>query len=119
LRNDGGTNKSLRIKLNGTKSNRDGIGATVTVRSGNDYQTQMLRSGSSYLSSSELVLTFGLGQHAQVDEIKIAWPSGQNDRITNVPAGQTVTIKEGGSIVQQRPYNSKRPAATIAKTKAG
>jgi len=119
LRNDGGTNKSLRIKLSGTKSNRDGIGATVTVRSGNDSQTQMLRSGSSYLSSSELVLTFGLGQHAQVDEIKIAWPSGQNDRIANVPVGQTVTIKEGGSIVQQRPYNSKRPATMVAKTKAG
>jgi enediyne biosynthesis protein E4 len=119
LRNDGGVNKSLRIKLDGTKSNRDGIGATVTVRSGKDNQTQMLRSGSSYLSSNELVLTFGLGQQSQVDEIKIAWPSGQSDRIANIPAGQTITIKEGGSIVQRRPYNSKKPVSTVAQTKAG
>jgi len=105
--------------LDGTKSNRAGIGATVTVRSGKDNQTQMLRSGSSYLSSNELVLTFGLGQHLQVDEIKIAWPSGQSDRIANIPAGQTITIKEGGSIVQRRPYNSKKPVSTVAQTKAG
>jgi hypothetical protein len=115
LRNDGGTNKSLRIRLNGTKSNRDGIGATVTIRAGSDSQTQVLRSGSSYLSSSELVVTFGVGQHAAVDEIKIAWPSGQNDRLTNVPAGQTVTIQEGGRIMLQRPYNSNKPATTVAQ----
>ena len=56
-----GTNHSLRIKLVGTKSNRDGIGAVVRVTSGGDKQWKMLRSGSSYLSQSELVLTFGLG----------------------------------------------------------
>ena len=118
FRNDGGTNKSLRIKLSGTKSNRDGIGAVVTVRAGNDTQSQMLRSGSSYLSSSELVLTFGLGQHARVDEIKVAWPSGQNDRLTGLAAGQTVTIKEGGNIVQQRPYGAKKTTTTVAANKA-
>ena len=100
--------------MSGTKSNRDGIGATVTVRVGNDYQSQMLRSGSSYLSSSELVLTFGLGQRANVDEIKIAWPSGLNDRLTNISAGQTITIKEGGTVLQHRPYNAKKPATTVA-----
>ena len=118
FRNDGGTNKSLRIKLSGTKSNRDGIGAIVTVRAGNDTQSQMLRSGSSYLSSSELVLTFGLGQRANVDEIKIVWPSGHNDRLSNVSAGQTVTIKEGGIIVQQRPYTTKKATTTVAANKA-
>src|SRR5207253_4699830 len=59
--NEGGTNHSLRVKLVGIKSNRDGIGAVVRVTSGSDKQWQMLRSGSSYLSQSELVLTFGLG----------------------------------------------------------
>jgi hypothetical protein len=58
--NEGGTNQSLRIKLVGTKSNRDGIGAVVRVNSGKDQQTKMLCSGSSYLSQSELLLTFGL-----------------------------------------------------------
>ncbi|PYX97084.1 MAG: CRTAC1 family protein, partial [Acidobacteria bacterium] len=59
--NEGGTNRSLRVKLVGTKSNRDGIGAVVRLTSGSDKQWQMLRSGSSYLSQRELVLTFGLG----------------------------------------------------------
>jgi hypothetical protein len=115
LRNEGGVNKSLRIKLSGTRSNRDGIGAVVTLRAGGDTQTQMLRSGSSYLSASELVLTFGLAQHPQADQIKIVWPSGQTDRLADVAAGETVTVKEGAGIVQRRPYGSKKPATMVAK----
>jgi len=115
LRNDGGTNKSIRVKLSGTKSNRDGIGAIVTVRTGNESQSQMLRSGSSYLSSSELVLTFGLGQRPDVDEIKVTWPSGQIDTVSRVPAGQTITIKEGGTILQKHPYGAARPVTNVAK----
>jgi hypothetical protein len=117
LRNDGGTNKSLRIKLVGTKSNRDGIGAVVTLRAGNDKQTQMLRSGSGYLSASELVLTFGLAQHAQADEIELRWPSGQVDHLANVAAGATVVVKEGSGITQTRPYNSSLPKAGVAAAK--
>ncbi|HEU5400380.1 MAG TPA: CRTAC1 family protein, partial [Terriglobales bacterium] len=117
LRNEGGVNKSLRIKLSGTRSNRDGIGALVTVRAGNDVQSQTMRSGSSYLSASELVLTFGLSQHAQADDIKIYWPSGQTDDLKNVPAGETVTVKEGAGISQRRPYESRRPATSIAAAK--
>src|SRR6202049_328861 len=75
--NEGGTNRSLRVKLAGTKSNRDGIGAVVRVTSGNDKQWKILRSGSSYLSQSELVLTFGLGTNAKADTVEIQWPSGQ------------------------------------------
>ena len=55
-------NRSLRMKLVGTKSNRDGIGATAHVTTADGTQTEMMRSGSSYLSASELVLTFGLGK---------------------------------------------------------
>src|SRR5256714_358665 len=75
--NDGGTNHSLRIKLVGTKSNRDGIGAIVRVTSGGEKQWKMLRSGSSYLAQSELVLTFGLGSQTKAEAIEIQWPSGQ------------------------------------------
>ncbi|HET9804777.1 MAG TPA: CRTAC1 family protein, partial [Candidatus Acidoferrum sp.] len=117
LRNDGGINKSLRIKLSGTRSNRDGIGAVVTVRAGNDVQSQMMRSGSSYLSASELVLTLGLAQHSQADEIKIAWPSGQIDELSKIAAGETVVVKEGTGIVQRRAYESKRPASAVARAK--
>jgi hypothetical protein len=100
-------NGSLRIKLIGTKSNRDGIGATVRLTASGETQTQMLRSGSSYLSASELVLTFGLAQHDKADAIEIRWPSGQVDRLSNVTAGQTVTFTEGKGITAARAYGKK------------
>ena len=100
-------NRSLRIKLTGTRSNRDGIGATVKLTSGGETQTQMLRSGSSYLSASELVLTFGLAQREKADGIEIRWPSGQVDRLTDVAAGETVSVTEGKGITASRPYGKK------------
>jgi hypothetical protein len=103
--NEGGSNHSLRVKLVGTKSNRDGIGAVVRVTSGKDMQWQMVHSGSSYLSQSELVLTFGLATSNQTDALEVQWPSGQIDKLTSVAAGQIVTIQEGKGIVAQRPYS--------------
>jgi hypothetical protein len=97
-------NRSVRLKLVGTKSNRDGIGAIVRLSSGGDTQTQMLRSGSSYLSSSELILTFGLGQRDKADTIEIRWPSGQIDHLSNVGVGQTITATEGKGQTSSRPY---------------
>jgi hypothetical protein len=97
-------NHSLRLKLVGTRSNKDGIGAVARVTSAGDTQTQMLRSGSSYLSSSELVLTFGLGQRDGADTIEIRWPSGQVDHLASVAAGQVVTITEGKAQTSARPY---------------
>ena len=85
--NEGGTNHSLRVKLVGTKSNRDGIGAVVRVTFRRDKQWQMLRSGSSYLSQSELVLTFGLGSQTKADAVEMQWPSGQVDKLANVECG--------------------------------
>ncbi len=100
-------NKGLRVKLVGTKSNRDGIGTVVKLSLGGDTQTQMLRSGSSYLSSSELVLTFGLAQRDQADSIEIRWPSGQIDKLTAVPAGQTITVTEGKGVTASRKYGAR------------
>lgn len=103
FRNTGATNHSLRIKLEGVKSNRDGIGAVARVTSGGT-QTEMLRSGSSYLSSSELVLTFGLGDKTQADAVEIRWPSGLVDKLANVRAGQMITVKEGAGIIGAKPF---------------
>jgi enediyne biosynthesis protein E4 len=103
FRNTGATNHSLRIKLIGTRSNRDGIGADVRVSAGTDIQNKTLRSGSSYLSSSELVLTFGLGAHTQADAIEIRWPSGQVDQLKNVASDQVITIKEKEGIAAAKP----------------
>jgi hypothetical protein len=102
--NEGSANHSLRVKLVGTKSNRDGIGSVVRVKSGKDEQWQMLRSGSSYLSQSELVLTFGLGTQSKADSLEVQWPSGQVDKLSNISASQTVTIQEGNGVMASRPY---------------
>jgi hypothetical protein len=106
-RNEGGTNHSLRVKLAGTRSNRDGIGAIVRVTNGSDKQWLMMKSGSSYLSQSELVLTFGLGAKTKADAVEIQWPSGQVDKLSNIAAGQTVTIQEGKGVIGARAYGKK------------
>jgi len=112
--NEGGGNHSLRVKLVGTKSNRDGIGSVVRVKSGKDEQWQMLRSGSSYLSQSEIVLTFGLGKEAKADSLEVQWPSGQVDKLSNISASQTVTIQEGKGVMASRPY--AKPSMGRGKT---
>jgi hypothetical protein len=103
--NEGGSNDGVRIKLVGTKSNRDGVGAVVRVTSGKDAQSKMLRSGSSYLSQSELVLTFGLSEQTKADQIEVRWPSGQVDKLSNVSAGQTITVEEGKGVISSRLYS--------------
>ena len=117
--NEGQTNHSLRIKLVGTKSNRDGIGAVVRVTSGGAKQWQMLRSGSSYLSASELVLTFGLGNATKADAVEIQWPSGQVEKLSGVAGDQTVTVEEGKGMVGNRAYGKPRkiehPATASAR----
>jgi hypothetical protein len=118
FRNDGGNaNNSLRIKLQGTRSNRDGIGTVAIVAVNGARQDLMLRSGSGYLSSNELVLTFGLGKAKQADSIELRWPSGQVDHLSNIASGQTITVKEGSGIVQQRPYGTQ-PATKAASASA-
>jgi hypothetical protein len=105
--NEGTTNHALRVKLVGTKSNRDGIGSVVFVQSGNNAQKLMLRSGSSYLSASELVLTFGLGSSTKANSVEIHWPSGATDRLTNVDADQIITVKEGSGVIHAQPLQKR------------
>ena len=117
FRNDGGNrNHALRIRLQGTSSNRDGIGAVVRIDAGGEKQWQMLRSGSSYLSQNELVLTFGVGQRANVASVRIEWPSGTVDQLVNVAAGQTITVQEGKGIVLMKQFSK---AATVARNAHG
>lgn len=103
----GVTNRGLRIKLVGTKSNRDGIGTRVILTAANGTQDQTLWSGGSYLSSSELVLTFGLGSSKKADSIELHWPSGHIDHLSNVAADQIVTVKEGGAIIAAKPLEKR------------
>jgi enediyne biosynthesis protein E4 len=107
LRNDNGNkNDMLRIKTVGTRSNRDGIGAEVTLTTNkNVRQVAMVKSGSSYLSQSELPLTFGLGkpEDGKAVKLEIRWPSGHKDAISNVKPNQFITIQEGKGIVSAQP----------------
>ncbi|PYY04311.1 MAG: CRTAC1 family protein [Acidobacteria bacterium] len=107
FRNDTKENQSLRIKLEGTKSNRDGIGTVVHVHTGAGEQALMMRSGSSYLSQSELVLTFGLANSTKADRIDIDWPSGQHEILRDVPAGQMITVREGAGIKAGRKFGPR------------
>jgi hypothetical protein len=100
----GNANHSVRLKLAGGKSNRDGIGAVVKLTTSDGTQTQMLRSGSSYLAANELVLTFGLEAATKADAIVIRWPSGTMDKLSAVNAGQTVTVTEGKGVTSAKPY---------------
>lgn len=100
-RNDGGNRHNwIAVRTRGVKSNRDGIGAIVRVESAGGRQWQMVRSGSSYASQSDLTLTFGLGAEAAAATIEVEWPSGARDRINNVRARQIVTIEEGRGLKQ-------------------
>jgi hypothetical protein len=100
LRNDGGNrNHWLCVRLAGTKSNRDGIGAVVRLESAGGKQWNMVRSGSSYCSQSDLALTFGLGKDSAAN-LEIAWPSGTRQRFQNVAANQRLLIDESKGVTQ-------------------
>jgi hypothetical protein len=97
LRNEGGNrNQWLRVRAVGTRSNRDGIGARVTVtRPDGSKIWGMVKTGSSYCSQSELPLTFGLGAARKAARVEVAWPGGGSDVRSDVDAGQTLVVEEG------------------------
>lgn len=98
-RNDQGAgNRSIRFKLTGTKSNRDGIGAVVRVYYGGLSQMRIVKSGSSYLSQSELPVTFGLGGRDRIDRVVIEWPSGRTEEHKQLLAGKEHECVEGKGI---------------------
>ncbi len=86
-------NKSLRLRLQGTKSNRDAIGAVVRLTTPDGTQTRMVKTGSSYLSQSETALTFGLGRRDKADRVVIEWPSGQTQDFNGLSAGRWTCIE--------------------------
>ena len=107
----------LRVKTVGTRSNRDGIGAKVTVKTNKGMsQMRMVKSGSSYLSQSEMPLTFGLGkpEEGKTLTLQIVWPSGKTDSVTGIKPNQFITVQEGKGIISAQPIIFAR-AATLSK----
>jgi hypothetical protein len=97
------SNRGVRLTLQGARSNRDGIGARVRARVGSTWLTRIVRTGSSYLSQSELPLTFGLGARTAVDEAIVEWPSGARDSIGPLRAGHSYVVTEGKGVTADRP----------------
>ena len=91
-------NRSIRFRLEGRKSNRDGIGAVVQVHDGGGQQMRMVRSGSSYLSSSERTLSFGVGRQTVVERAVIYWPSGRTEEFKKLATGRSYRCIEGEGI---------------------
>jgi hypothetical protein len=93
--NNGSGNNWLTIKLIGTKSNRDSIGAKIKIRyNGDQVQFRQIISGDSFLSQSSLWQTFGLGKSEWVDEIEIKWPSGTVKKLYKIKSNQQIVINE-------------------------
>jgi hypothetical protein len=97
------TNHWLSIHLAGTRSNRDGIGANVSVVAAGRTWTQEVRSGSSYLSSSDLRLHFGLGAAEKVDRVTVAWPSGMKEQFPAPSVDRILTLTEGTGKTESHP----------------
>ncbi len=119
LRNENGNqNDVVRVKLVGTKSSRDAIGAKVTLSTNTGtILVRMVKGGSSYLSQSELPLTFGLGKAGNVSrvQLQIVWPSGRKDAITAVAPNQFLTIQEGKGIISAAPINFAATASAASR----
>jgi enediyne biosynthesis protein E4 len=104
LRNDGGNqNHWLSILLEGTKSNRDGVGARVKVTSGDLVLYDQRKGGRSYQSARDPRLHFGLGSRTRIDAIEVKWPSGGVTKVGTLEADRFIAIKEGEGLVQ-RPF---------------
>lgn len=100
----GGGSNSIRIRTVGTRSNRDGIGARVRLRTPAGAAERTVHSGSSYCAQSELTLTFGLGKEDHAENMQIVWPSGHKDEIKSLKANSAYTIQEGGKILSVKPF---------------
>src|SRR4029453_7066502 len=99
LRNDGGNrNNWLGLELIATKSNPSAVGAVITGEAGGVKRSRLKTAGGSYLSAHDPREILGLGTAARVDRLEIRWPSGQVDRLTNLPANRYVKLTEGKGV---------------------
>lgn len=119
LRNDNANqNDLLRVKTVGTRANRDGIGAKVTLKTAKGKLFNLVKTGSSYCSQSELPLVFGLGapEEGRTVSLEITWPGGQKDTIADIRPNQSITVQEGKGIISAAPIVFAKPAPTPTPT---
>lgn len=103
LRNEGGNvNHWLTVLPIGTRSNRDGVGASLKLTADGIAQFEQAKGGMGYMSASDPRIHFGLGKRTKIQSLEITWPSGQADKLTNVPVDQIIAVKEGAGIVPRK-----------------
>lgn len=96
LRNDGGNQLNwIEIKLIGTRSNRDAVGARLTLRAGSLRLIREIKAGGSFVSSSDPRAHFGLGKATKVDSLEIRWPSGTVETLKDLPINRIMALTEG------------------------
>ena len=96
------TNHWLGVKLVGTRSNREGIGAVLTVAVAGRSLTRFCHTDGSYLSASDSRVHFGLGTSGRVDSLTIHWPSGKTDVLKDIAADRYITVREGGTVTAMK-----------------
>ena len=104
-KNGASKNHWLAVRLIGTKSNRDGLGARIKVTAGDFVSYDQAKGGMSYCSSQDPRIYFGLAQHTKVDSVEITWPSGTVDTLRNLDADQIITVEEGHGLT---PYHFRK-----------
>ncbi|PYR75372.1 MAG: hypothetical protein DMF86_15515 [Acidobacteria bacterium] len=111
-------NASVTIHLTGTKSNRDAIGARVTVEADQVRATRIVMAGSGFLSQHSKALLFGLGKSQRINKVTIAWPGGLVQTFSDVPLNRRVWIEEGSETLRSEPFRtaSVAPPAGIVPT---
>jgi hypothetical protein len=103
MRNEGATaNHWLEVLLIGTRSNRDGVGASLRLTSEGFIQVEQAKGGMGYMSASDPRIHFGLGRRTKIDSLEITWPSGQVDKIANPAIDQIIAVKEGSGVVARK-----------------
>ena len=107
MRNRGGDNGWITVRLIGTRSNRDGVGARITISAGNLSLLKEVSSGFAFLSTESLWPSFGLGGHDGPVDIKVQWPSGLTEVFRNHPIRQTAILTEGKGTAEARGLESK------------
>lgn len=101
--------RAVRLRLRGTSSNRDAIGATVRISAGGHRLSRLVKTGSSYLSQSELPVTFGLGSLGAANDVTVEWPGGRRETIGTLAAGAEYEIEEGRGLIRTRKFRTIRP----------
>ena len=104
LRNEGAGGRALAVRLIGTKSNRDGVGARLRLTAAGRTQIREVTAGSSYLGQNDMRQHFGLGTATRTDRLEVKWPSGRVDVVADLPADLIITIREGDGVIARQPF---------------